>query len=285
MTEMVPLPRKQVSRVSFSLLYGVVILGSSIVNAQPERISVVGPLEQIDCLTREFSVLGVRFDAAKSASFDQLCSQPSSGGTAYLAAGGIRSAGGVAKLSHLGPVRSEIYVPGGSTVFIRGIVSDSRPSTGDFAVAGTWVQSHSGQVPEIGTEVEVLGIQPLPSERIVATHFSSTPSENGGKATDAIIGSGKSASAIIGSGASTQAIIGSGKSANAIIGSGRQTSAIIGSGSTAHAIIGSGVSAQAIIGSGKSTSAIIGSGLQANAIIGSGRQTSAVIGSGRLSAE
>lgn len=254
------------------LLTSICLIASNFASATNAGLAVVGPIDQVNCGTGTFRILGIRFQASTKSVLSSLCSSEARPDIAYVVVGSKNSSGKAMALSVV-EAGSEMYVPGASTVFIRGPVSQVSPKIGEFEVAGTRVVGLVGQLPALDSSIDVVGTQPLLGDAVVATSAAPTPSSKA--AADANL-----TNAIIGSGASSSAIIGSGSSSSAIIGSGASTNAIIGSGSTKSAIIGSGASTSAIIGSGSSSNAIIGSGSSKNAIIGSGASTLAIIGSG-----
>jgi hypothetical protein len=258
----------------------IFLISPVLAHSSTADLAAVGPLDQVNCAKGTFRVLGTTFVFGPHSAIFDLCTGGITG-LKYVVVLGHQS--GKAIADDVSELHNEMYVPGASSVFLRGAVSRVDRMSGQFEIAGTTVVGVFANPPHLGSTVDVVGTQPVPGGVVLAEAvYPTAPAEN---ATDtntsnAIIGSGKNANAIIGSGAGTSAIIGSGKSASAIIGSGSSTSAIIGSGKNTSAIIGSGAEAKAIIGSGKSTNAIIGSGASVNAIIGSGKSTTAIIGSG-----
>jgi hypothetical protein len=284
----------------------IFLISPEFASSANSRVAAIGPIEQLDCAAGTYRVLGIKFTAISRSMLSGVCESQSSLGVAYVVATGVRSESGKTVGGQLAEVRSDLYVPGATSVFVRGLVSRTKSATGEFEVAGARVAALSGQVPAVGESVDIIGTQPVLggvviAEAVYASSDAKTFSDprltraiiGSGSATKAIIGSGASSKAIIGSGQSTEAIIGSGASSKAIIGSGSATKAIIGSGATKKAIIGSGqsteaiidsdASSKAIIGSGSATKAIIGSGASSKAIIGSGSATKAIIGSGSSS--
>jgi hypothetical protein len=272
---------------TFGLHVGVAsaifLISSGMASAGATQVATIGPIDQVNCSTGTYRVLGVNFKAASRSAMANLCELTNSAGLQYVVATGLRGETGKVAGSLLAKVKEELYVPGATVVFVRGPVSRTYPATGEFEVAGTKVISLTGQSPALGVEVDVIGTQPLVGAVVVAEAIypaSDARTNSDSRIAKAIIGSGASKKAIIGSGSSTNAIIGSGSESEAIIGSGADAMAIIGSGANSKAIIGSGASSKAIIGSGATKSAIIGSGSSTSAIIGSGASNLAIIGSG-----
>jgi hypothetical protein len=261
----------------------IFLISSGMASAGATQVAAIGPIDQVNCSAGTYRVLGVSFKAASRSVMAPLCQSSDTSGTQYVVSTGLRSESGKVAASMLAEVRTELYAPGASVVFVRGLVSRTYPATGEFEVAGTKIMALTGQTPALGLEVDVIGTQPLVGSLVIAEAVypaSDARTNSDPRITKAIIGSGANKSAIIGSGASTKAIIGSGSESEAIIGSGANTLAIIGSGASSKAIIGSGASSKAIIGSGATKSAIIGSGSSTSAIIGSGANSLAIIGSG-----
>lgn len=247
-----------------SLLATIFLIAPCLASATNTSLAAVGPIDQVSCSAGTFRVLGIHFQASSKSVMSALCGSDAKAELAYVVIA-LKSNGGKAIASSIAEASSEMYVPGASSVFVRGTVSRVNSLNGEFEVDGTRIVGFVGQLPSINTLVDVVGTQPLPGGAVVASSVAATPSSKSAaeaSLTNAIIGSGASSKAIIGSGSSTSAIIGSGASTSAIIGSGSTKSAIIGSGASANAIIGSGSSKNAIIGSGASKMAIIGSGLQ-----------------------
>jgi hypothetical protein len=263
----------------------IFLISTQMASAGANQVAVIGPIDQVNCSAGTYRVLGISFKATQKSVISGLCGSQSAAGPAYVVAGGLRSDSGKIVGTDLAEVQSELYVAGGSVVFVRGTVSRINATTGEFEVAGAKVFALTGETPALGAQVDVVGTQPLLGSTVVADAvYLSSDAKTGAdpRIANAIIGSGASKKAIIGSGSSTNAIIGSGSASDAIIGSGASASAIIGSGASSKAIIGSGASKSAIIGSGSASKAIIGSGANKSAIIGSGASSSAIIGSGAL---
>lgn len=261
----------------------IFLISSGMASAGATQVVTIGPIDQLNCTAGTYRVLGVKFKAISHSVMAGLCQSLNTSGVQYVVATGMRNDSGKVAGSILAEVKSEIYAPGASVVLLRGLVSRTNNLTGEFEVAGTKVIALAGQFPTLGTQVDVIGTQPVVGAVVIADTVypaSDARTNSDSRITGAIIGSGASKSAIIGSGSSTNAIIGSGSESEAIIGSGASSIAIIGSGASSSAIIGSGASSKAIIGSGANKSAIIGSGSSTSAIIGSGASNFAIIGSG-----
>lgn len=262
----------------------IFLISTGMATAGANDIAVIGPVDQVNCAAGTYRVLGVSFKA-NSKTTSVLCNSQNVAGVSYVVAAGKLNESGKVVGTELALVRSDMYVAGASVVFIRGPVSRVNQANGEFEVAGTRVVALTGQMPELGAQIDAIGTQPLLGSVLVADSVyqsSDSKTNSDSRIAKAIIGSGANKKAIIGSGSSTNAIIGSGSSSEAIIGSGASSSAIIGSGASTKAIIGSGSSRTAIIGSGSSSKAIIGSGSSQSAIIGSGATATAIIGSGAL---
>jgi len=229
-----------------------------------KEIAVVGPVEALNCSAGRLQVLGVAFQFSSTKGLAGLCSPSSNAQSGYVAVRGDTNNVGEVSAAQIMSLVRDTYVPGASTIFIRGAVTSIKPEIGQFKVSGTSIVFSANRLPRVGDVVEVVGTQPALSGLVLADSVHSP-------AVSGIIGSGVATSGIIGSGLTKDGIIGSGKSKTGIIGSGKSTSGIIGSGLTTSGIIGSGLTKDGIIGSGKSTSGIIGSGVAVSGIIGSGK--------------
>jgi hypothetical protein len=81
------------------------------------------PIDQVNCSAGTYRVLGISFKATQKSVISGLCGSQSAAGPAYVVAGGLRSDSGKIVGTDLAEVQSELYVAGGSVVFVRGTVS------------------------------------------------------------------------------------------------------------------------------------------------------------------
>ena len=261
----------------FGVSLGAWALGAQgiFAGSQGQELALVGPAESLNCTTAEIQILGIRLKSESVAAVASACEVQATGNTPYVAAIALIDAAGTAKLTKLSLVRSESYVPGASTVYVRGTVSSVDFATAQFVVSGGRFSIQGGQLPRAGSTVEVIGTQPLVGSVVLVASLATVNK-------DGIVGSGVTTSGIVGSGTkSTSGIVGSGASLNGIVGSGAATTGIVGSGAkSTSGIVGSGASTSGIVGSGASTSGIVGSGAATNGIVGSGASTSGIVGSG-----
>ena len=261
----------------FGVSLGAWALGAQgiFAGSQGQELALVGPAESLNCTTAEIQILGIRLKSKSVADIALACEIQATGNTPYVAAIALIDAAGTATLTKLSLVQSESYVPGASTVYARGTVSSVDFATAQFVVSGGRFNVQGGQLPRVGSTVEVIGTQPLVGSVVLVASFAPVNKDGivgSGATTSGIVGSGtKSTSGIVGSGAATTGIVGSGaKSTSGIVGSGASTSGIVGSGASTSGIVGSGATTNGIVGSGASTSGIVGSGTSTSGIVGSG---------------
>src|SRR5688572_31514437 len=201
----------------------IFLISPEFASSANSRVAAIGPIEQLDCATGTYRVLGIKFTATSRSMLSGVCEAQTSLGLSYVVATGFRSESGKTVGAELAAVRTDMYVPGATNVFVRGLVSRTKSATGEFEVAGTRVAALSGQVPALGESVDIIGTQPLHGGLVIAEEVyasSDAKTFSDPRITRAIIGSGISKKAIIGSGVATNAIIGSGQSTDAVIGSG-----------------------------------------------------------------
>ena len=250
MTKRAPVLRKSAAIQSCALAVGSLMLAASAYSgSRSSELSIVGPVEALDCKANILQVLGIRLDASVSG-LGPLCKSKGVVGTDYIVVNATTDASGRHIVSRLSRLDAKSYVPGVSEVFVRGAVTSLKSAVGQFEIGGSRLVEHVGELPTVGSTVEVLGTQPQIGGKILANAIYLVREDETSPSTSSIIGSGASTDSIIGSGRSTNSIIGSGASTDSIIGSGRSTSSIIGSGRSTSSIIGSGASTDSIIGSG-----------------------------------
>ncbi len=242
-------------------------------NAQASEIAAVGAIEDIDCARKVVRVLGTDFVATNAATAASICSLRTPSGLVYAAIVGRVQSPSEIELLRFSVLSEGEYVPGASSVYVRGTISATNLLTGEIAIGGAVVMGAS----EISQgAVEILGTQPLLGGKIFPTKVTVQESESSDTyRTDihALMPSSTARSAIPRSaGMAVRELLSSagfGKASSA--GSGKLSSA--GSGKLSSA--GSGKASSA--GSGRLSSA--GSGKLSSA--GSGKVSSA--GSGKLS--
>jgi hypothetical protein len=252
---------------SFALFsVGGVALASS--NNITKLGSVVAQIEALNCAENSFQVLGLKLRAADQFVLTSLCESPWDDSLRYAAITITEDQTGAFLATNVSSLGA-LYVPGVSTVYISGIVTESKSEVGMFSVLGSTSIFYDGSAPTSNDRIEVVGTQPQVGGPIIAASVHAATS-----------GAEASQDSIIGTGAQTDSIIGTGITRNSIIGTGSSTSSIIGTGVHADSIIGTGVAADSIIGTGVSRSSIIGTGVQADSIIGTGAQVDSIIGTG-----
>ena len=264
------------------------LLGLAFVSvASAQTTYVAGPVEKVSADLMQVTVLGQTYLIDTQTVF-------SSNGVrlSKLAASRTLFAGGLVSIesqTQTGPQKAWLvtvsalpYVPGGTPVFIGGLVEQNDAELGILKIGGLSVDI-SATPPEelaglkVGTYVEISGTQPLPQAMLLADEIVvNRPAGNA--AVESIGGTGASTSlqSIGGTGvnASLQSIGGTGKSASlqSIGGTGKSASlqSIGGTGVNAslQSIGGTGKSAslQSIGGTGKSVSlqSIGGTGVNAS---------------------
>jgi hypothetical protein len=146
----------------------IFLISTELANAGASQVAVIGPLEQLSCSAGTYRVLGVTFKATSKSAISKLCASQGDTATTYVVAVGVRSNSGKIAGTEIAEIRSEVYAAGASVVFVRGLVSRTTASTGEFEVAGSRMVALSGQVPALGTQVDVIGTQPLLGAIVVA---------------------------------------------------------------------------------------------------------------------
>lgn len=251
---------------------------------------VVGPIENLAAKGSSVTVLGQTFvlSGRQSATFRSLNESGSPIGKYVLAKGEVATDGRL--IAHSVALLDAPYVPGATSVFIRGAIQSYDSSigllkVGDVRFLVSQALADGPRSLAAGDVVEIVGTQAVASGLVWASAVSGASNEGASVqnriSVDAIVGTGKQAHAIVGTGSSAQAIVGTGKQAQAIVGTGKQVQAIVGTGKQAQAIVGTGASAQAIVGTGKQAQAIVGTGKQAQAIVGTGASAQAIVGTGK----
>lgn len=260
--------------------------------ASASDLSLVGPLESVDCKGATAQILGVRFVAADPKSAKLLCTLGVSSSPRYVVAEGTRDAANSVRLEKLELVSKVYYVAGATTVYIRGQVSEASGSVGTVSISGALVDA-SFTMPQVGSVIEVAGTQPIrggviipATLNIVSTNSSmgsgvtANSSMGSGIVTNSSMGSGVTTDSSIGSGVEASSVIESGVSANSSMGSGIATNSSMGSGVAVNSSMGTGLSTNSSMGSGVAVNSSMGSGVSKNSSLGSGRTVKSVIGSG-----
>jgi hypothetical protein len=262
---MLPKSNTKIGTRAGTLCSVLVALGAS-VSAHGSEIAVVGAIEQIDCAQKSVRVLGIDFIAADAATEGSICSAGLPSELIYASVVGQAADNRAAKIMKFSIISRGAYVPGASSVYLRGAITGSNPHTGHVALSGAIVSGVDAS--SVSGVVEILGTQPLLGGTVLAI-----PIRSGGEINvpsyEMTIRSSAGSGAFSLTGTRTLSSAHSGKLSSA--GSGKLSSA--GSGKLSSA--GSGKLSSA--GSGKLSSA--GSGKLSSA--GSGKLSSA--GSGKLS--
>jgi len=254
---------------------GALLIAAISASAGASEISVVGPIEAVDCRAQTIRILGVSF-AADAAATAALCESGAFSVSSYVSATGeVDSTGGI-RLHKLAAVPSISYVPGASPVYIRGAVSIANPSTGEISLNGALIDSQSVS-PSLGSIVEILGTQPLPNGSVLPLSIRVV---EGKLANDSSVGSGSAINSSVGSGASLMSSVGSGAAKNSSVGSGVALMSSVGSGAAKNSSVGSGVALMSSVGSGAAKNSSVGSGSQINSSVGSGVALMSSVGSG-----
>src|SRR5262245_2131965 len=110
------------SRAHLSRLFGVIAIGlfSFSGKAQASDLSVVGPLEAVDCKGQQVRVLGVDFLAVSPASLATVCAIGSPSELVYVALSAKTRGDSKVEISKIRIVSRGAYVPGASQVYLRG---------------------------------------------------------------------------------------------------------------------------------------------------------------------
>jgi hypothetical protein len=242
------------------------------------EISIVGPIEAVDCKAGVIQVLGVRLSAQDAKAAKLVCSLGvASRVRSAIVRGEVVAANNV-HLKSLQLASKDYYVAGASQVYLKGEVSDVRLQTGTISVGGASVDA-SFQLPALGSMIEVAGTQPLlggvitPTQLIVITGpqaSDNASSVGSGVATNSSVGSGVATNSSVGSGVVTNSSVGSGVALDSSVGSGVALNSSVGSGVSLNSSVGSGKAINSSVGSGKSLSSSVGSGIALQSSVGSG---------------
>jgi hypothetical protein len=245
--------------------------------AAAQHRAALGPVEAFGKSSSTITVLGQTFAISDATRIAINGRQISAGEVSNLISRGQRvyvegiDLTGQSLATSIDVVRDP-YVAGATAVHLLGKISEFSPTSGFIRIGSLRIDSTSidpelmGKL-QVGSTVQISGIQPSPNGRVV------------GPIQLSIAGSGLRVESIGGSGAQVQSIGGSGKFS--IGGSGAQIKSIGGSGKLS--IGGSGTQLQSIGGSGTQLQSIGGSGTQLQSIGGSGTQLQSIGGSGKLS--
>ena len=255
-------------------LVGAIGIASAGPNDIAKVGSVVAQVEALNCAANSFQALGLQLRASDEYVLTTLCEAPWDDSLRYAAIAVAKDRKGKLLATNVSSLGVS-YVPGVSTVYISGDVTERTAATGHFKVLGSTAILVDSAAPRLNDRIEVVGTQPQVGGVIIATTVKSKSFD-----TDSIIGTGISKSSIIGTGVLADSIIGTGVTTNSIIGTGVQANSIIGTGITTNSIIGTGIQANSIIGTGITTNSIIGTGVATNSIIGTGIKADSIIGTG-----
>ena len=214
-----------------------------VVGALGEDLAVLGRVDGL--LDQQMLVVGQRILVAN---------EPGVSIGDYVAVRGTRSSDGTVIAESI-TVVEEQYVPGASTVFVRGMAPSGLDPIGSASVGGQAVDFTPlmGGVDLIAADwssrdVSVLGVQPLFGGVVLARDvaFVATKSSNGS------LGTGKSSSGSLGTGKSSNGSLGTGKTASGSLGTGKSSNGSLGTGKTASGSLGTGKSSNGSLGTGRS---------------------------------
>lgn len=251
---------------------------SPAIGANAQSLDAVGPLEQLNCQARTLRLLGISFRANDTSILTAICDPSNQTTFKYVAVTATRGMDGLLTASRISLVLGDEYVPGTTSVYVRGSVTSQKLRIGEFGLSGSSVLGFPSTAPNVGDLIEVVGTQPVLGGPILATTLRGIVGS--GVASNGIVGSGVTTNGIVGSGVALSGIVGSGVASNGIVGSGVATSGIVGSGKSLSGIVGSGIALNGIVGSGVAVNGIVGSGVSAQGIVGSGVATHGIVGSG-----
>ena len=108
----------------------IFLISPEFASSANSRVAAIGPIEQLDCAAGTYRVLGIKFTAISRSMLSGVCESQSSLGVAYVVATGVRSEPGKTVGGQLAEVRSDLYVPGATSVFVRGLVSRTKSGAG-----------------------------------------------------------------------------------------------------------------------------------------------------------
>jgi hypothetical protein len=287
---------------SVRIATGFAILLTSLF-ARGQDVLVVGPVDQKS--DDSISVLGQSISIAKESSLASI-----EVGTLVAIEADVRESTAALHLSTI-KVSSDLYVAGATDVGLTGAVTKYDAVNGYLTVNNLVVYVVDALVDPtahfvVGEKIEILGRQPQPGGRLIASQIWREGEVNtfpvrdylltgiAAQASGATAGIRPSGQSITGIGANALAIVGTGRSVSAIVGTGYSTNAIVGNGrsqattrieANAQAIVGTGRAIQAIVGTGFSTNAVGGAGqgsqvVNTQAIVGTDRGTQAIVGTG-----
>lgn len=250
--------------------------------------AATGPLENVQSARRAITVLGQTFevtDATRLAVDGELVS--------WSLARGILSQDqdiyiegedqGEITVATLVSVSRNTYVSGATPVYLMGAVEEISTSNGLIRVRSLRIDSSTMDPDllaslEVGSLVEVSGVQPLAGGTIVDSELLSVGGS--GIQRKSVGGSGFQLRSVGGSGFQLQSVGGSGIQRNSVGGSGSQRQSVGGSGAQLQSVGGSGIQVQSVGGSGIKSQSVGGSGIQLQSVGGSGTQLQSVGGSG-----
>ena len=250
--------------------------------------AATGPLEHVQPANRAITVLGQVFevnDATRIAVDGELVS--------WSLARDILSRDqdiyvegedqGDTTVATLVSVSHSKYVSGATPVYLLGTVEEISTSNGLIHVRSLRIDSSTMDpdllaVLEVGSLVEVSGVQPLAGGTIVNSELLSVGGS--GFQRKSVGGSGFQLRSMGGSGFLLQSVGGSGFQRTSVVGSGIQKQSVGGSGAQIQSVGGSGIQLQSVGGSGIQTPSVRGSGIQLQSVGGSGIQRQSVGGSG-----
>ena len=282
------LPRSsRIAALAFASVVGFSITGARSAARTPgdqlrfadSNLLLRGPIEAIDAATSRILVLGQWIPVSAT----QL--SVSKVGQFVAVYGSLTSSGNyaISALLHINSIR---YVPGATSVYIKGLVSSADQSTGALRIGSLAVDytaalsQRSGLVISKGETVALRGWEYGNFTSLYAQSASVVPSTIRNIGSLGQTGSGAHSLGQTGSGASAMGQTGSGASAMGQTGSGASAMGQTGSGAFAMGQTGSGAHSLGQTGSGATAMGQTGSGAHSLGQTGSGATAMGQTGSG-----
>jgi hypothetical protein len=255
------LPRASVPTNIFSWIFVPALFSSLAVSPViASELTAIGGVQALDCKGLRLELLGIKFQGDFQAA-KAICGLKSESHLPYVAVVAEIDAAGVARIKSVARI-AQLYVPGASHVYLRGVVSEVRANVGLVSISGAYVVA-TYQLPSKGSVVEVVGIQPVIGGVVLPSELIPLSNNSIGTGINSSIGTGVNSSIGTGINGSISTAI------NSSIGTGINSS--IGTG--INSSIGTGINSS--VGTGMNSS--IGTGI--NSSIGTGLNSS--IGTGR----
>ena len=212
-----------------STAYAGISGGGNAASVQSVKLLLVGPVESVNARAGLVTILGQKLAYSQSGKLVT--------GDAAAVFGYTRANG---RLTATSIVDEGQYVPGASTIFLSGKVTNSDSAVGRVVVDGlavdlTGAMSDGAVTPSVGTSIEIRGIQPAAGGLVVANGIS-----GGGNASLGISGGGDSNLGISGGGNTSLGISGGGNKSLGISGGGTSSLGISGGGNPSLGISGGG---------------------------------------------